>query len=419
MQEGLERGWTKEARRLRRRVNLAWWYQEVTIPLVCLALIGGGMVVASRRFEWSLGLIFWVSFGLLAGLTFVWAWQRAKENWLNLGEAFVRLDADLGLNNSLTTASARRGPWPEMQEGQTVVHWRFGQVVFPILAAIAFLMFGFVVPIAPAGEAEAENQPYTWSRLEAEVEELVEDEVIQEDYAEEIRKRLEELRNQKAAEWFSAASLEATDSLRQAHTREANRLERNLMKVEQALRKAGDPKTTNEQRQKLQQQFEEALEGMRNGQMKPNEELLKKLAEAAKKGMKGMSEQEQKELQERLREMAEKLREDRGEGEGEGEPQPGEGEGDPNRGPGDGGFLYGEDSPDLELRKFEHLDGEEDKEPDPGDLLNLEEIEHDIEKTKVGPTSSGAAKSEGLGGDRVWKDALDPDEQKSLKSFFE
>ena len=51
--------------------------------------------------------------------------------------------------------------------------------------------------------------------------------------------------------------------------------------------------------------------------------------------------------------------------------------------------------------------------------LEVNWIEHDLDQSKKGPTTSGAAKSEGLGGDRVWKDALDPDEQKSLKSFFE
>ena len=73
----------------------------------------------------------------------------------------------------------------------------------------------------------------------------------------------------------------------------------------------------------------------------------------------------------------------------------------------------------FDLEKFERFEGKDDQEPDPGDLLNLEEIEHDLDETKVGPRTSGSAKNQGSGGDRVWKDALDPDEQKSLKSFFE
>jgi hypothetical protein len=410
-QEERKSEWAKEAFRLRRRVNLAWWYQELTIPLIALALIGGSIVIASRRFSWQLGTAFWVILGLLVIGAMAFAWNRAKKKWLTPAEAFVRLEADLELNNALSTAEAGHGSWPEIKESRQVVCWNFGQVAFPMLAALLFLLLGFLVPIAPAGEAAPENQPYTWGRLQAMVEELVENEIIQEDYAGELKKQLEELRSQKAAEWFSAASLEATDSLQQAHAREANRLERDLMQMEQALRKAGDPKATDEQRQQLQQQFQEALEGMRAGQMKPNKELLEKLAEAAKNGLKGLSQEQQQELEQRLREMAEGLND------GNGPPMPGEG--DPMRGPGVGPDLFGEKSPDLELKKFERLDGEESDDQDPGDLLKLEELEHDLDLSQQGPKASGAAKSEGLGGDRVWKDALDPDEQKSLKSFFE
>ena len=91
------------------------------------------------------------------------------------------------------------------------------------------------------------------------------------------------------------------------------------MEIQQALKKAGSPNVTKAQRQKLQQQFEEAMEGMRNGQMKPNEKLMKKLADAAKQGMEGMSDEERKEMQERMKELADKLGENPGEGEGKGQ----------------------------------------------------------------------------------------------------
>ena len=55
----------------------------------------------------------------------------------------------------------------------------------------------------------------------------------------------------------------------------------------------------------------------------------------------------------------------------------------------------------------------------PGDLLQLQDGEHDVDKSAVGPQAGGAAGATGAGGDRVWKDALDPEEQKALKKFFE
>lgn len=426
LQDKLQLEWQKTAARLRRRVNLAWWYQEVTIPLVLVALVGGSFALLARWYEWSLNAWFWTVIGVLALGACGFAFWRARRKWLTMEQAYVRLDADLGLCNALSTALAGRGSWPKLLEGQSVVRWRAGQVALPVVGAFLFLLFGFALPVAPAKQGSPELQPYTWSRLASEVEELVEEGLIDEDYADEVKERLEELREQKAEEWFSAASLEATDSLQQAHSREMNRLKRDLMEIQKTLKKAGNPDATKAQRQKLQQQFEEAMEGMRNGQMKPNEELMKQLSEAAKQGMEQMSEEERQRMQEKLKELADQLGENPGEGEGEGEGEgpdgeagPGNGEGEPRRGPGAASDLFGADSPKLDAGKFEHLDGEDDKEPEPGDLLNLEEIEHDLDKSKQGPTTSGAAKSEGTGGDRVWKDALDPDEQKSLKSFFE
>ncbi len=425
-QSDLQLLWQKAASRLRRRVNLAWWYQELAIPLCLVALAVGGFVLLARRNEWSLGPAFWTVSGGATLLAGGFAYWRAKRKWITLEQAYVRLDADLGLQSALSTALAKRGAWPDFSERKDVLRWKAGQVALPVVGALAFLIFGFALPVAPAKQSVPELQPYSWSRLASEVEELVDEGLIDEDYAEDVKKRLEELREQKADEWFSAASLEATDSLQQAHSSEMNRLNRDLMEIQKTLKKVGSPEATKADRQKLQQQFEEAMEGMRNGQMKPNEKLMKQLAEAAKQGLNQMSEEDRKAMQERLKELADKLGDDLGEGEGEGEPGGegdqegrGPGEGGVQRGPGTSSNLYGENSPDLKLGKFEHLDGKDDKEPEPGDLLNVEEIEHELDESMKGPTTSGAATSEGKGGDRVWKDALDPDEQKSLKSFFE
>ncbi len=35
-----------------------------------------------------------------------------------------------------------------------------------------------------------------------------------------------------------------------------------------------------------------------------------------------------------------------------------------------------------------------------------------------GPIESGGIDGKGKGGDRVWRELLDPDEQRSLKEFF-
>jgi hypothetical protein len=55
----------------------------------------------------------------------------------------------------------------------------------------------------------------------------------------------------------------------------------------------------------------------------------------------------------------------------------------------------------------------------PGDLLQLQDGEHDVDKSAAGTAAGGGINSTGAGGDRVWKESLDPEEQKALKKFFE
>ena len=54
----------------------------------------------------------------------------------------------------------------------------------------------------------------------------------------------------------------------------------------------------------------------------------------------------------------------------------------------------------------------------PGDLLQLMDGEHELNKENIGIRAGGEVANEGQGGDRVWKDSLLPDEKKALKEFF-
>ena len=413
-----EKQWSKSAMRLARVLRVGWCLDFLAKPLLVVALLAGAVVVWFRYRQIELGTGFFVGLGLVVLLSVIWAWRKSSSYQLSREEAFARLESDLQLNSALTSAHCGRISWPSLPlEEPSLLRWNVGRVAAPFSCALLFFLLAALVPISPAAAPAPVNQPYTWTALSEEIAELVEDETIQEDYAEEFAKRLEELRQQKASEWFSAASLEATDSLRKAHANEVAELERDLMRAEQALKQMADPKATEQQREEMKKQFEEAVEGMRGGPMKPNEDLLEKLEKAAEKGMEGMGEGEREKLRERLRQRAKELGDALGEGFGEEEPPPGMG--GPGEGPGAAGDLFGEKSEDLKLKKFERLDPQENDEPVPGDLLKLEEIEHDQEKKFKGPQMSGEAKSRGVGGDRVWKDSLDPDEQKSLKHFFE
>ncbi|MGB0143539.1 MAG: hypothetical protein ACPGAP_02100, partial [Akkermansiaceae bacterium] len=53
-QADLEKLWRNAARRLRFRLNFAWWYQALVWPLLAAAGISGGVAIASRKFRWGL-----------------------------------------------------------------------------------------------------------------------------------------------------------------------------------------------------------------------------------------------------------------------------------------------------------------------------------------------------------------------------
>jgi hypothetical protein len=55
----------------------------------------------------------------------------------------------------------------------------------------------------------------------------------------------------------------------------------------------------------------------------------------------------------------------------------------------------------------------------PGDLLELQDGEHDVDRSGSKITQGGNTEATGKGGDRVWRESLNPDEQRVLKRFFE
>jgi hypothetical protein len=55
----------------------------------------------------------------------------------------------------------------------------------------------------------------------------------------------------------------------------------------------------------------------------------------------------------------------------------------------------------------------------PGDLLEMQDGEHDVDRSASRLSAGGTTDATGRGGDRVWREQLDPAEQRVLKRFFE
>lgn len=349
------------------------------------------------------------------------------------------------LRNALSAARAGVAPWPELPpQVDAGIDWHWQRVLVPPIAAISFLAAGLLIPVsARSTAADHLDQPLAWDNLEADLERLGQEEVIDETYLEEMKKKLEDLRSQEEEQWFSHSSLEATDTLKKEHAAQVEKLERELTRAEKALdslQKNASGMTPAEKDQLLNQ-FDQALQALQNGALKPNPDLLNQLKQLDPKNLGQLNPQQMQQLKDNMKKAAQackdcqggggqgdewldELLDGQGNGEGQGQGEK-EGEGDQpgkggvNRGPGHAPGVLGKEGDKVDIGGMEGLESKDLSRSLPGDLLQLQDGEHDVDKSAIGPRAGGDAAATGAGGDRVWKDALDPQEQKALKKFFE
>jgi uncharacterized phage infection (PIP) family protein YhgE len=294
--------------------------------------------------------------------------------------------------------------------------------------------------------------------LDSQLEKLSEDAMVDEKYLEDMKERLDQLRAQEEEQWFSHASLEATDSLKESHNSSLDDLQQDISEAADAMQELTDAakNLNSEQKQKLAEQFEDAMQGLQNGAMKPNEQLMDQLSQLDPKELGNLNPEQLEQLKQNMEKLKESLNE-AGQGEGQGddwadqllgdggegqEGQNGEGQcpeggncphgGDckgecQGEGPGKGGIQRGPGHDPNVLRNpkdplavgdLTALEAKDLSRALPGDLLQLQDGKHSVDQ-KASTLSSGGQATKGAGGDRVWKESLNPEEQRALKNYFE
>jgi hypothetical protein len=429
--------WLRQANAVRRRVNLAWWIETMSAPLVVLALVGAAALLWARREMPELET--WVLAGsiasavlLLAGICLAVASRRFER----ADDSLVRIEAAMRMRNALSAARAGVTPWPapagRIDAG---LGWRWPRLLVPLIGALGLLAAGIWMPVG-AGKAAVSappDEPQAWKQLAAELDHLTREEVADEKYLEETRKKLDELKAQQEEQWFSHSSLEATDSLKKAHRAETERVERELGKADKALgaleKNAGA--AGEAARNRMMEEFEQALQGLQNGAMKPNPKLLEQMQQLDLKNLGELTPEQLQQLRDNIRKNAEGLKGAPGEGgewdeelladgEGEGENEAeGPGKGGVDRGPGHSPGVLGKEKDRLETGDMEGLEALDLTRAAPGDLLELQDGEHELNRSATSLSQGGNTEATGRGGDRVWSESLDPDEQRVLKRFFE
>ena len=443
--DSLREVWTRHASTVARKINLAWWIETLSVPLVVVGLLGACALLLIRRelpnasplalAGSTAGVV-----ALLGGI----AWLIARRRFEHADQSMVRIEASMRLRNALSAAKAGVSPWPDApKQVDAGVEWHWQRVLIPPVAALAFLTAGLFIPVSAKNTEAAgqSDQPLAWQNLDADLERLDQEEVIDEEYIEEMRKKLEELRAQEEEDWFSHSSLEATDSLKKEHAGQVEKLSRELERADRALsnlqKNAGAMSPA--EKDQLLNQFDQALQGLQNGALKPNPQLLDKLEQLDPNNLGQMNPQQLQQLRENMKKAGQACKDCQGGGagdewqdelldgqgnggnggEGDGPESAGAGNGGITRGPGHSPGVLGKEGDRIEIGDLEGLESKDLSNSLPGDLLQLQDGEHDVDKSPVGRRAGGTADAMGDGGDRVWKDALDPDEQKALKKFFE
>ncbi len=442
MNDSRQLQWEKRADQIARRITLAWWLEKLTIPLVLVAATGACALLFLRK---QPGLPYvqfaWITTGAALLITAIIVWYIVQKNRESRESVYTRIESSMRLRNSLSAANAGVSVWPDVPSEIDYGHrWNWKRVFTPLLAALLFLLCGALIPITPTQNDEEVNEPHSWAALDDDLTKLSQDEAVEEPYIEEMKKRLEELRKQNPEEWFSGSSLEATDSLREHHENETARVERELNKMVNSLEVMQNSAAESEAKKRAQQDMQEALDSLRNGTMKPNQELMDKIGKIDPSKLRQLSKEQMEQLRQAMRENAEKLSQAQGGSKGKGdwedelmagdESDPGgqsgngphgqgPGQGDISRGPGTDPNVLGKESHRLRLKKFERLDNQDFSQSLPGDLLQLQDGEHDVDQTPIAPSQGGAISNAGQGGDRIYKDNLLPSEKKALKNFLE
>ncbi|MEO5915723.1 MAG: hypothetical protein ABIS50_15925 [Luteolibacter sp.] len=438
--------WQAKAKQVARTVNFAWWLETFSAPLLTAAILGAVALIVVRREVSHVNP--WILYGSIGGGVLLlglgcWAW--AKRKFERPAESMVRMEAAMRMRNSLSAASAGVAPWPApVEKIDAGLSWQWPRLLVPPLGALVLLAAGLFIPVSALGTRgpTTPEEPQAWKQLTTELDRLTKEDVVDEKYLEDTRKRIDELKAQEEEQWFSHSSLEATDSLKKSHRAETERVSKELGRADKALgaleKNAGAMNEAEKNRQI--EEFDQALKGLQNGAMKPNPGLLEQMKQLGLKDMANLTPEQMEQMRENLKKNGEAMKKAAGKGEGEdwsdellagdgdgegkgdGEDK-GDGDGNGNggvdRGPGHANGVLGKEKDAIETGKLTGIEAKDLSKATPGDLLELQDGEHDVDKSASRISQGGGTDATGKGGDRVWRDALDPAEQQTLKRFFE
>lgn len=440
--------WQAATRSLARRVNFGWWLEHWTGWLLGSALVGAVGILFVRwmpivELRWV-----WYAIGAALVLGGALAWWLGRSRFETPQAARIRLEDALGLKTRLSAAEAGVGEWPTPpEEIQWPLQWRWQRPVTVLAVSCMVLLLAAWVPMSPreVNKKRLVQAPPELEKVKEWLENLQEEKAVEEESVEEVEKKIAELLQRPAEDWYEHGSLEAAGNLRDQTAEMLRELSQNLADAERAasaLQAAGDA-LPQEAKDSLGSQLGGAAQAMRTGGMKPNEQLLEQLQQmAAANGLGNMSKEQLQNLAKQLQKNAQALQDAlknspelklsecqgcNGNGKNGGGKKPGDGDGDGDpgrggitRGPGTAPLTLNSEETNLNTTKTEAVNLQLDvNRVAPGDLLTVSDGKHEVDKNAYqGPKAGGTISNTGDGGAAVWQNSLLPSEREALKRYF-
>jgi hypothetical protein len=440
--------WQRRAWLAAAKVNLGWvlrWWLPWAVGSA--AVFACGVLLAKRSGMetdnwWPWLIAAWV-------LSVPVVWYRVRGQAFGVRDGFVRLEGELRLNNALTTAADGLGKWPDPKKGADGLRWRFERILAPPFAAMLLLTVAWRMPTEypEAAISTAAVEPVAWQQVDDALEQLERNEAVTEESLEDFREKLDGLREQPKEDWYSHASLEAGDELR-------DQLERDVREFAEALQLASEAVTeigaTSEQAaeiserdlQRLSAAMQDALQQLGANGLGLDPDLAKQLANLQNldpNQLRNLSPDQLQQLRQALQSAASQCQglggqtvstdgqgQCQGEGECDGNCGNGNGQcqgnapgfGGISRGPGAAPLSFGQET-ERGSDRLEGVSNDDLSRASLADQVGQSTGAHQVDRTiRVGPSSSGGAASRGDGGQAVWRNNLTPAERAVLKDFF-
>lgn len=459
------RFWQSAVRRLTLEINLGWWLSTWLPLAAAIGLVGMVAMLYARWRAADAAVWVWAGIGAMLAAAGAVAWWRVRERFESTAAARVRLEEALRLKARLTAANAGVGAWPGPVPRQAMawpVSWNWQRPVAVVGCLAALLVLAWRVPIAGAGPARRHviEKPTDARLVEQWIEELRREEIVDERSADEVGRKIKELTERPAEEWYEHASLEAAGTLKEQTAAEIRKLVENLAAAERAAAglKAFETSLPAPLRDALAKELAAAIQALELGELNSAGDLAELLAELAPADLGQLTPEQLAALAKRLATNRQALLEALANCEGfdlddlegwceecAGCKPCGEcegckdgkacrkkctkcgkclgvkpGRGGINRGRGDAELTFGEKH-DLGTKRTEKIDKPVDVErAAPDEVLAVVDGEHEVDESAyTGPRAGGGIASEGDGGSAVQVDSLLPAEQSAVKRFFQ